>query len=129
MICRDLIRGRARAIGGADVFIVDQKREKVVNIDMALQIHIDGCVIVAYSGIFHGELILGAYETNERAAEVFRQMLEECFAPPMMVFQNMVFSEEAKRAVDGIPNLIIRTSDGVPRVEKIERSCWYMPRE
>lgn len=108
------------------MFIVDQKRKNVVNLDGAVKVYIEGRVIVVRF-VSYGDLILAAYDTPERAAEVFRQMLDECFAPPMIIFQNMEFMEEAKKAVEGVRNLMVCTDDNKPRIEKIERSCWYMP--
>ncbi len=111
------------------MFIVDQKRKNVVNLDGAVKVYIEGRVI-AVRFVSYGDLILAAYDTPERAAEVFKQMLEECFPPLMMAFLN---GEEVKETIEkGFKpdsNLMIVAQDSVPRVEKIERSCWYMPEE
>ena len=111
------------------MFIVDQERRKVVNIDRVVDICLYAnrieCNVAQY-----GEVTLGTYETTERAAEVFKQMLKDCFSPPMMVFRD---EKEVRKAIErgfvSDSNLMIVTEDSMPRVEKIERSCWYMPRE
>lgn len=61
------------------MYIVDYVRGEVVNIDNSISIYVDEDKVYAVTTI--RDIVLGEYETPDRAKEVFKEMLEECFNP------------------------------------------------
>lgn len=61
------------------MFIVDYKRSEVINIDRMLRITLSEVEGMIYARNESTIIILGVYEPNNRAKEVFEEMLEKCF--------------------------------------------------
>lgn len=60
------------------MFIVDQGRNVIWNTDKAVAAFAQGEAVTLNTG--DKNRVLGRYETEERAKEVFGEMLKECFS-------------------------------------------------
>ena len=60
------------------MYIVNRTRSEVTNIENVTHINLDADVISAYL-VSGTRRILGSYDTEEQAQDVFRKMLKACF--------------------------------------------------
>lgn len=109
------------------MFIVKQSRRGVVNANLAVKIELETSCIQA---IFNNEtkITLGSYKTEERANEVFQEMLKELFPQQTLVFQNMEVSEESLKEIQkqGLCAIVANTDD-TPKLDIVEPRVYYMP--
>lgn len=80
------------------MFIVSKTRKAVVNISNAVGLSVRNKKVIA---VFEntGEVLLGEYETEERAQEVFEAILEKCFSPMIIHLQRMT-NEDIKTLLE-----------------------------
>ena len=111
------------------MYIVNQRRDTVVNLNSMQAINL------ADNEILIGDIIrmtiLAEYKTEDRAKEVFEQMLRDIFPQEVIIFQNMevdkiIVDEFVKNRKIGI---IARTDNDIPKIERIEPRVYYMPEE
>ena len=112
------------------MFIVKQSRRGVVNANLAVKIELDGNCILAVFNCETKTIVLGSYKTEERANEVFYEMLKELFPQQTLVFQNMEVPEEAIKEINkrGL-FVIMANTDDTPRLDVVEPRVYYMPDE
>lgn len=107
--------------------LVNQKLNRSFNLD-DLTIYVKGSEIDAHDG--HREWILGEYESPERAKQVFIEIHQQMDG--ICLFENCTIDESAALVIDRTLNnlaLQVDTSDGQPRVEMVNASVIYMPKE
>ena len=108
------------------MYIVDYERGEVVNIDNSISIYADEKKIYAVTTV--RDIVLGEYETPDRAKEVFAEMLEKVFPPDIFICQNCEMAdlsrieEEARKTAP----FFIQTKDGA-KIERFNISVYYMP--
>lgn len=108
------------------MFIVDYERGEVVNINNATSIYRDEKNILAVTTV--RDIILGSYESENRAKEVFEEMLKYVFTPNLMVTHNCTLDKmkiEEMRSEHNIP-LVVNTV-GDARIERFDCGVYYMP--
>ena len=110
--------------------IVNQDRDRIFNFDNCFKISLDKeciCLRATHDSRYR---ILGRY-SEDRAKEVFDEMLKVAFPEDAMIFAN-ISTEDSERLSDmlrDIPAMAIRTDDGRTDYDIIERSVYYMPEE
>ena len=111
-------------IGGGTVYIVDDDRKYVVNVDNIKQIKLACTEINAYCVDSQMPYVLGRYKTPERAEEVFEELLAKAFP---------VFPNPAE-----IESTLSMTGAGLELSTKSDCACefvtnpyftYYMPKE
>lgn len=107
------------------MFIVCADRSNIVNVDNVISVGIDGKMVTAVTGV--DDMILGKYQSEKRAGEVFASLLENVF-PPMLVFQNFTIDQEEFEKIN-TKNAAIYVSGNNTSVEQIDRGVFYMPEE
>lgn len=65
------------------MYIVSKNRQSVINVDNSRGLSVKGKSILVYFKS-HDEILLGEYDAEERAQEVFEDMLAKCFADRMV---------------------------------------------
>lgn len=104
------------------MFIVNQSRNVTVNMRNTIAIEVDGKQILADGGL------LGRYETEERAKEVYKEMLEVLFSPYLVLKNADMTHDELKKISFG--NLILlKSEDGESDVKFYDSGLYYMPEE
>lgn len=108
------------------MFIVDYERGEVANIDNATSIYVDEKRIYAVTTV--RDILLGEYDTPDRAKEVFEEMLKYVFPPNLMVAHNCTLDKmkiEEMRSKHNMP-LVVNTV-GDARIERFDCGVYYMP--
>ena len=107
------------------MFIVDMNRKITVNVDNVICINQDVKRITAVTKV--DDIILGNYSTEERAAEVYREMLENIFPPNFIVTKNtdVDFDELQKMKCNAIQLI----TAGEPEVKLYDCGVYFMPGE
>ena len=106
------------------MFIVDMNRKITVNVDNVIYISQDSRRITAVTKV--DDIILGTYNTEERAAEVYAEMLKNIF-PPTLVAKNTELNRDA--LVKLKCNTIVLKTAGEPEVKFYDCGIYYMPGE
>ena len=107
------------------MYIVNQKRNRIFNIDQFQQIFVMDNAIQCKWG--SEVCVLGVYRDAERAQEVFYDMMVKMFPPDMVIFQNFQVSDRVKKLLKDTPVLMVQTESNQPSVEYIRPCVWYMP--
>lgn len=103
------------------MFIVNQYRTEVVNVDNLITIQLDDNVIWGVSNV--GKILLGNYEDN--ASEVFEEMLKVVFPTNAWILKNVADNEKL-RLNDNTPlNIVIK---GDVEIKRYDIGVWYMPK-
>jgi len=108
------------------MFIVDYERGEVANIDNVTSIYVDEKRIYAVTTV--RDILLGEYDTPDRAKEVFAEMLKKVFPPNLMVAHNCTLDKmkiEEMRSEHNMP-LVVNTV-GDARIERFDCGVYYMP--
>lgn len=103
------------------MFIVDQERKQIINIDNVLNIGIDDDTIFVYTHVKC--MILGIYPPN-RAQEVFNEMLKVAFPPNTYILEN-VNMNDTKLCFDNLPLNIVTQGDA--KITRYDIGVYYMP--
>lgn len=107
------------------MFIVDMNRKITVNVDNVLCIIRDIKKITAVTQV--DDIILGTYSTEERAEEVYEDMLKIIFAPNFIVARNYGIDLEALTDLEcGVMQI---KAAGEPEVKMYNCGVYYMPGE
>lgn len=109
------------------MYIVDYERGEVVNIDNATSIYRDEKNILAVTTV--RDIILGSYESENRAKEVFAEMLEKVFPPNTFVCQNCEMSDlaEIEKQARKIPLFVQCQGDAT--IQRFDIGVYYMPEQ
>ena len=105
------------------MYIVSHDKKCVFNADLFITITHRSDTVIAFAPSDDESFILGKYKTDERAKEVFEQMLAECFSPLVLIYGSKKLAQDVEDCL-----ITVQTSSE-PSVEKFERSVWYMPEE
>ena len=107
------------------MYIVDYERGEVVNIDNATSIYRDEKNILAVTTV--RDIILGSYESENRAKEVFAEMLEKVFPPNTFVCQNCEMSDLAEIEKQARKTPLFVQTQGDAKIERFDIGVYYMP--
>ena len=107
------------------MYIVNQKKNRVFNIDQFQQIFVMDNAIQCKWG--SEVCVLGVYRDAERVQEVFVEMMDKIFPLDMVIFRNVSVSEAVIRRLKEVPVLMMRTESNQPSVEYVRPYVWYMP--
>lgn len=111
------------------MFIINQDRNVVVNTDHIISIYVDDTKVSAKTSV--GYTVLGIYDHREnRADEVFKEMLENIFIPNLIVINTTIpddFAEKFKKWPT-MPWGVSFAGEHVD-IKTIERAAYYMPEE
>ena len=107
------------------MFIVDATRKITVNMANVISINQELKRIIAVSKV--DDIVLGTYDTEERATEIYGKMLGNIFPPNFVVAKNIDvdFDELQKMKCNAIQ---LRTA-GEPEVKLYDCGVYYMPEE
>lgn len=107
------------------MFIVDMNRKITVNVDNVICITQESRRITAVTKV--DDIILGTYSTEERAAEVYKDMLNNIFP------QNFIVTREHEVGLDALKGLengaMLIKSTREPEVKMYNCGVYYMPGE
>lgn len=109
------------------MFIVTQKRDMVLNVDNVVSVEIDGTKIMAVART--NDYVIGAYKDQDRAKEVFNDMLKTIFQP-VIVMKNCKPDESFERLKDlfGTDKVcVIEAIGDSASVEFGNAGVYYMP--
>lgn len=106
------------------MYIINQKKNRIFNIDQFQQIFLMDNVIQCKWG--SEVCVLGTYETADRAKGVFNEMMGRLFYPDMVVMQNCEVSDTFERAFKDCQIMVVKDG-GEPKADCISPSVWYMP--
>lgn len=104
------------------MFIVNQSKNITVNLRNTIEIEVDGKQILADGGL------LGRYETEERAKEVYKEMLEVLFSPYLVLKNTEAPSDELKNFANGNV-ILLKSADREPEAKFYDNGLYYMPEE
>lgn len=107
------------------MFIVDFERGEVVNIDNSTSIYLDEKKIYAVTTV--RDIVLGEYETPDRAKEVFKEMLDKVFPQNTFVCQNCEMDELAKIEEQARKTPLFVQTQGDAKIERFDIGVYYMP--
>ena len=107
------------------MYIVDYERGEVVNIDNATSIYRDEKNILAVTTV--RDIILGSYESENRAKEVFAEMLEKVFPPNAFICQNCEMSDLAEIEKQARKTPLFVQTQGDAKIERFDIGVYYMP--
>ena len=107
------------------MYIVDYERGEVVNIDNATSIYRDEKNILAVTTV--RDIILGSYESENRAKEVFAEMLEKVFPPNTFVCQNCEMSDLAEIEKQARKTPLFVQCQGDATIQRFDIGVYYMP--
>lgn len=107
------------------MFIVDYECGEIANIDNAMSIYVDKKRIYAVTTV--RDILLGEYDTPDRAKEVFAEMLEKVFPPNTFVCQNCEMSDLAEIEKQARKNLLFVQCQGDATIERFDCGVYYMP--
>lgn len=115
------------------MFIVDWERNTVLNVDNFSGIFLaDRKIFAKYANVAGHklqDLSIGEYATKERAAEVFKDMLEKCFPVNCLVTSSLpddVNEFWDKMSKEGFKDLVVKNDC---HVERFDIGTYYMPEE
>lgn len=109
------------------MYIVDYERGEVVNIDNATSIYRDEKNILAVTTV--RDIILGSYESENRAKEVFKEMLEMVFPPNTFVCQNCEMSDLAEIEKQARKTPLFVQCQGDATIQRFDIGVYYMPEQ
>lgn len=104
------------------MFIVNQQRNNTINLNNVKEIYI------VRNRVSADEIVIGKYETEERAKQVYEEMLEVLFSPYIMLKNTEVPSDELKNIADGNV-ILLKSADREPEVKFYDNGLYYMPEE
>ena len=107
------------------MYIVDYERGEVANIDNATSIYVDEKRIYAVTTV--RDILLGEYDTPDRAKEVFVEMLEKVFPPNTFVCQNCEMDELTKIEEQARKTPLFVQTQGDAKIERFDIGVYYMP--
>ena len=106
------------------MYIINQKKNRIFNIDQFQQIFLMDNVIQCKWG--SEVCVLGTYKTAERAGEVFEEMIAKLFPPDRVIRQNVDVSDDFQQKLKDMPVMLYK--DGCePKIDCIRPIAWYMP--
>ncbi len=104
------------------MFIVNQDRDTTINLNNAKEISvIQECILA------DGKVI-GRYETEERADQVYNEMLQVIFSPYMML-KNAELPPDAMKNFTNGNVILLKSADREPDVKFYDSGLYYMPEE
>lgn len=106
------------------MFIVDQERKNIINIDNVLNIGIDDDAICVYTHVKC--IILGIHPPN-RAQEVFKELLNVAFPPNTFVCQNCEMSDLAEIEKQARKTPLFVQCQGDATIQRFDIGVYYMP--
>ena len=109
------------------MYIVDYERGEVVNIDNATSIYRDEKNILAVTTV--RDIILGSYESENRAKEVFKEMLEMVFPPNTFACQNCEMSDLAEIEKQARKTPLFVQCQGDATIQRFDIGVYYMPEQ
>lgn len=109
------------------MFIVDYERGEVVNIDNSTSIYRDELNIIAATSV--RDIILGKYGSEDRAKEVFAEMLEKVFPPNTFVCQNCEMSDLAEIEKQARKTPLFVQCQGNATIQRFDIGIYYMPEQ
>lgn len=98
------------------MYIIDFERCELVNIDNVISVRLERDKIVATT--IAEDIVLGIYDTPERTAQVYDEMLEKCFCSGMSAVADFVISDGTS----------LRTVKNIKIFQESDR-YYYMPKE
>ena len=107
------------------MFIVDATRKITVNMANVISINQETKRIVAVSKV--DDIVLGTYDTEERATEIYGKMLENIFPPNFIVAKNTDVDFDKLQKMKC--NAIQLRADGEAEVKLYDCGVYYMPEE
>lgn len=113
--------------GGLNMYIVDYERGEVANIDNATSIYVDEKRIYAVTTV--RDILLGEYDTPDRAKEVFKEMLEMVFPPNTFVCQNCEMSDLAEIEKQAMKTPLFIQCQGDATIQRFDIGVYYMPEQ
>lgn len=105
------------------MFIVNQKRTEVVNVNNLIEIQFDDNVIWGVSNV--GKIPLGDYENAEEARKVFEKMLKVVFPTNAWILKDVDSNLVNLKINDDLPLNIITKGDA--EITRYDIGVWYMP--
>jgi hypothetical protein len=109
------------------MFIVNADRNSVVNMDNVISVYVTGERILAVTKV--DDIVIGLYRTDERAQEVYAEMLKEAFPPFTWGFQNCEITPEEYQEFRNIENGVTCVSGPDGKIERYDCGVYYMPEE
>lgn len=105
--------------------IINQRRNRSVNFDN-VEVRLEDTRIFAESG---REILLGEYDTEERALEVFEEIHKFYVSENIFLMNNVEFDKARLEELKNIDTrVILAKTDSPPKVEFISgNSVYYMP--
>jgi hypothetical protein len=107
------------------MFIVNADRDSIVNMDNVINIYVEGNRILAFTKV--DDMVLGLYRSEERAKDVFAEMLKEAFPPSTWIFKNCSIEPGEYKRFKDIENGAICVSGQNAKVEQFDCGVYYMP--
>lgn len=107
------------------MFIVDATRKITVNMANVISINQEMKRIVAVSKV--DDIVLGTYDTEERAAEIYGKMLENISPPNFIVAKNTDIDFDGLQKMKC--NAIQLRTAGEAEVKLYDCGVYYMPEE
>jgi len=111
------------------MFIVNWKRNQIVNMDKVLSIEINEKSIVYKETANERYVILGSYKDEERMLEVWKEMLDSLFPQKIICMQNIEITDEKVKEMLKDNAFCVVTPDKQPKVDFIAPTVFYMPKE
>lgn len=109
------------------MYIVDKQRTAIIKLDSVGILEISGRQIVVRHTL--GVFYLGTYANEERAQEVFKQILDEVFTPATYnIIENIEPTADIEDLI-GNRGMFVSTVGREPKIEVIEPRVFYMPEE
>lgn len=104
------------------MFIVNQDKDTTINLNNVKEI------FVGTKQIFADDVVVGKYETEERAKEVYNEMLQTLFSPYTML-RNAEFPPDAMKNFANGNVILLKSADREPEVKFYDSGLYYMPEE
>ncbi len=111
--------------------IISQNRDISVEFDNVILKICNGSLICAYPYANQPEMVvIGKYESQERAAEVFED-LHNAYSRMPVLFQNIDLSDDVRELMKKceVRGVITRCPDVPPKVEFVDNLVYRMPKE
>lgn len=113
------------------MFVINQDRNVMVNTDHVIRIYVENDTRVMAETSCERDIVLGIYNHREnRADEVFKEMLENIFIPNPIVINTAIpddFADKFKKW-STMPWGVSFAGEHVD-IKTIERAAYYMPEE
>lgn len=112
------------------MFIVNYDRDVVVNVDNISAICVENKHIQAVTAQ-NMRITLGAYATEGRANEVFKEMMRAIFMPMMLSLKNCVMgSDDIEHFKEmGVELLQVKDNSDKITAQRLDCGVYYMPEE